>query len=144
MKARFLITDHDPRIADETRRCLVSRGHEVSVATNALQCLELLREQAPTVLVLDPELLWGGGAGVLEWLIEEEPLMPPTVVVADGHGCCRLPDRFHAWIDARVERPTSLPDLLRYVNQLESVAWWTLSERRPAGGVSSRPSIFAT
>lgn len=137
MRARFLITDHDPRIAEETRRCLASRGYDVAVATNGLQCLEQLRAMAPTVLVLDPRILWGGGAGVLDWLIHEEPLMPPTVVIADGEGSAELPSQFQSWVDSRIERPKSLSDLLRFVNQLEAVGWWTVSDNRTA---PSRPN----
>lgn len=143
MKARFLITDHDPLILEEVRRFLGVRGYEVTAATNGLQCVDQLRETAPTILVLDPEMLWGGGEGVLDWLREEDPMLPPTVVVANGHGSCRLPDRFQPWIDARIERPGSLQDLVRYVNQLETLAWWTHTPHPEPATPLSLPSVFA-
>jgi carbon storage regulator len=78
----------------------------------------------PTVLVLDTEILWGGGDGVLEWLRDEEPMPPPTVVVANGRGCCRLPDRFHPG-----SMPASNAGFITGSGEVResvgSFAWWT-------------------
>lgn len=143
MKASFLIVDRNRQIAEETRRCLLARGHDVVMARNGIECIEQLRDAVPMVLVLDPEILWGGGAGVLEWLCEDEPLTPPTVVIANGHGVCLVPDRLQATIDARIERPNSLQDLPRYVNELETLAWWTGGAPPSAKGGAPRHASLA-
>ena len=40
-----------------------------------------LRQVTPAVLVLDMELRWGGGDGVLGWLREEPQFLPGRVVL---------------------------------------------------------------
>lgn len=118
---RFLIADRDRGLAEATRRCLTARGCEVAIATNGLQCLEKLRALAPAVLVLDPEILWGGGDGVLEWLTGEEPLAPPIVVLLESPDGRRIPVRLLPSIDHHLQRPKGLHDLLSFAHQLESI-----------------------
>ena len=146
MKASLLIADRDSGLVDAVRRCLVARGYEVSTAVNALECHDLLLRTSPTILVLDPELLWGGGDGILDWLVTEEPLMPPMVVITDAPPTGRLiPDHLEPWIDLRIQRPTCLDDLLTYVHQLESLAWWSQSPTRTAavqGTVTSPRTVI--
>ena len=62
-----------PSCASVYRRFLTERGYEVETSTDGLDCLAKLRQVTPAVLVLDLELLWGGGDGVLAWLREESP-----------------------------------------------------------------------
>jgi CheY-like chemotaxis protein len=70
--------------ADDERRdyatALRRRGYEVAVARSGLECLEKLRMSCPDVLVLSTRLLWGGAAGVLALLREDDEL-PQTPVV---------------------------------------------------------------
>jgi len=60
----------------ELRDYLTGRGFDVEVASNGLECLALLREVRPDVVVLNWELPWGGGDGVLTVLQEEFRLLP--------------------------------------------------------------------
>ncbi len=71
MKQRLLIADHDAELRERYRKFLTERGYHVQTSTDGLDCLAKLREATPAVLVLDLELLWGGGDGVLAWLREE-------------------------------------------------------------------------
>jgi CheY-like chemotaxis protein len=119
MNTRFLIADRDPVVREDCRRCLSKRGHEVDVAANGLQCIDRLRMSCPTVLVLDPDIPWGGGDGVLEWLSREEPLNPLVVVLTNGHSQVHLPDRLLKLVTARLERPRALCELSDFVNRLE-------------------------
>jgi len=73
MNQRLLIADRDAELCDVFRWFLTSRGYEVETSTDGLDCLAKLRQVTPDVLVLDRELLWGGGDGVLAWLREESP-----------------------------------------------------------------------
>lgn len=45
---------------EQSRECI-----DVVTAFNGLECVARLREQVPDVLVLEPQLPWGGGDGVL-------------------------------------------------------------------------------
>jgi DNA-binding response OmpR family regulator len=123
MSPRFLIADRDPTVREECRRYLAARGYEVDVAADGLQCIALLRATSPTVLVLDPEILGGGGDGVLDWLCDEAPLAPFTVLLINGQACGRIPERLHSMVAGRLERPRGLRELVQFVNRLEDEAW---------------------
>ena len=71
MKATLLIAEGDAELCDVYQKFLVERGYEVETALDGLDCLAKLRRAMPAVLVLDRELHWGGGDGVLAWLREQ-------------------------------------------------------------------------
>ena len=62
--ARVLIADPDKLLLAAYSQHLTQRGASVSTARTGLECLEKLMQSVPDVLVLEPELLWGGGDGV--------------------------------------------------------------------------------
>ena len=80
MAVRVLIADSDEFTATTYADCLRQRGAIVTTASTGLECLARLHDFAPDVLVLEPELLWGGGDGVLA-VIHEQPELRPTYVV---------------------------------------------------------------
>lgn len=138
MRSTILFVDHDIKLTDAVARALTARGHLIRACTNGLECVQNLREFAPTVLVLDRELLWGGAEGVLEYLIRDEPLMPPMVVVATNDEGSSLPDHLEPWVDLQIVRPKSLQDLMPFLNQLETLAWWSQSPYRELSPSSSK------
>lgn len=79
MKHRLLIADREVEWRELFERFLAEWGYEVETATDGLDCLAKLRDAAPDMLVLDLELPWGGGDGVLAWLREESSA--PTIPV---------------------------------------------------------------
>ncbi len=62
---RVLFADHDELLLDTYATFFRKLSWETAVATSGLQCIEQLRTFRPDVLVLEPELPSGGGAGVL-------------------------------------------------------------------------------
>lgn len=137
MKVNLLIADRDPGLARAAERCMHQRGINVLTATDGLQCLDVLRTASPVILVMDPKILWGGGEGVIDWLLGEESLRPPMIVITEGSDSKRLPERLEPWIDLRLHRPESLGELPQFVNQLESLASWSLNpDREPHTAVS--------
>ena len=82
--ARVLIADPDKLLLAAYSRHLTQRGTSVSTARTGLECLEKLMQSVPDVLVLEPELLWGGGDGVLA-LLNEQPSIRPTIVILLTH-----------------------------------------------------------
>ncbi len=62
---RLLIADSDPALADIYQSFFSNDGHDVEMAADGVQCLESIRQHLPDVLVLEYELPWGGGDGVL-------------------------------------------------------------------------------
>lgn len=138
MHLSILIADHDRGLAEAARRCLASRGCEVVVATDGLQCLDELRTVAPVVLVLDPDIQWGGGDGVLDWLDHEDPLMSPIVVLVEGADGSRIPEALHPRVHFRLQRPRSLQELLGFVSHLEAIARGSLLPDRTSEAPSAR------
>lgn len=87
MKPLLLIAEGNPELCEVYRKFLaersflVERGYDVGTATNGLKCVEKLRRLKPMVLVLDRELRWGGGDGVLAWLREQSDTTDVSVVL---------------------------------------------------------------
>jgi CheY-like chemotaxis protein len=83
MRPRVLLTDADTRMLSIYQAFLMRQRMEVLTASTALECLELLRHWRPDVLVLDADLLWGSGLGVLA-LMREDPSVPivPVLLLA--------------------------------------------------------------
>jgi DNA-binding response OmpR family regulator len=80
---RVLIADSDLKLLGRYELFLEGSGLEVVTANTALQCVELLRDCEPDVLVLEAELPWGQGDGVLD-LMQTEPDVPvcPVIVLS--------------------------------------------------------------
>ena len=57
---RVLIADPDESLMAEYREHS-REGFEIVTVPNGLECVDRLREQVPDVLVLEPQLPWGGG-----------------------------------------------------------------------------------
>ena len=62
---RVLMADPDESLQPVYREPLLQEGFELVTAVSGLECVARLRERVPDVLVLEPQLPWGGGDGVL-------------------------------------------------------------------------------
>jgi len=51
---------------------LASRGFQMQTAGDGIDCLQKLRQAVPDLLILDRELPWGGGDGVVAVMREPE------------------------------------------------------------------------
>jgi len=83
----LLIAEGDAELCDIYRRFLTDRGYKVETSSDGLDCLKKLHRVKPAVLVLDLELRWGGGDGVLARLREEgiAPVMPVVLTATAGY-----------------------------------------------------------
>ncbi len=81
MSRTLLIAESDAELCDLYAMFFTEYGYEVETATDGLDCLEKLRRLSPSVLLLDQELHWGGGDGVLAWLREQRPRPDIPVVL---------------------------------------------------------------
>ncbi|MFM9962277.1 MAG: two-component system response regulator [Planctomycetaceae bacterium] len=84
---RVLIADPDECLMAEYREHS-QEGFEIITAPNGLECVERLRERAPDVLVLEPQLPWGGGDGVLAMMHDVLGLAAVPVMILTS--CCDL------------------------------------------------------
>lgn len=85
MRARVLIADADPLLLAAYEAFLIAEGFAVTTARTGLGCLAELRRQPPNLLVIDPELPWGSGLGVLA-LMRDDPTVPRVpVLILSNH-----------------------------------------------------------
>jgi DNA-binding response OmpR family regulator len=85
---RVLMADPDESLHPLYREPLSREGFEVDRALSGLECVSRLRERVPDVLVLEPQLPWGGGDGVLTLMGEDPDLASVPVMVLTS---CRDP-----------------------------------------------------
>jgi carbon storage regulator CsrA len=86
MPIRILIADADEFLTATYRESLCRQGATVGTATTGLECMERLRDAVPDVLVLEPEILWGGGDGLLAWMHEQPEFRPASVMLLTRGG----------------------------------------------------------
>ena len=73
-------------VAERIQRFFSHRGFRVERADGGVECLGAVKRLLPDVLVLDWNLPWGGGAGVLACLRENEATaMVPVILLADRY-----------------------------------------------------------
>ena len=85
MVPRVLIGDADDAWLDVCERGLCDSGFTVETAQDGLACLaQLQRGPQPDVVVLELDMPWGGGDGVLALLREEARLLAHGVVIVTG------------------------------------------------------------
>jgi DNA-binding response OmpR family regulator len=128
---RVLIADTDDEFLEILQSFLRGRGHAVEIAGDGLECLTMLREFAPDMLVLDRDLLWGGGDGVMAYMREDPSLAGvPVVFVADEDASDKPAGFYSRWL----QRPFRLSDLLARIN---SVACSTTLSNSARGDVAA-------
>lgn len=83
---RVLIADGDNRWLDAARRVFSQCGYPVETATDGLECLAKMHEQAPDVLIVEVDIPWGGGDGVVAELSDDSisPKKPAVLVLGDA------------------------------------------------------------
>ena len=79
-----LLAEADRDLRNGYSDFLSRHGFQVDTVTNGLECLAKLRRFVPDMLVLDLELPWGGGDGVLALLCEDSRLVPTRVILMSG------------------------------------------------------------
>jgi DNA-binding response OmpR family regulator len=87
MRPTLLIAESDAELCDVYQRFFSERGYVVETASDGLDCLAKLRQATPAAVVLDLELPWGGGDGVLAWLRDEGAGSGVAVILTATAGC---------------------------------------------------------
>ena len=113
MKATLLIAEGNEGLCYLYKNYISKYGYKVETALDGLGCLAKLRCEMPAVLVLDWELCWGGGDGILAWLREQRgPSMPSVVLTSTaGYSLDAAPDTAFP-IVRFLAKPFALTDLL--------------------------------
>jgi two-component system, OmpR family, response regulator len=85
MPVRVLITDSDRSLLNTYGEFLSRAGFEVATACDGLECIRTLRAWEPDVVVLELNIPWGGGVGVLDLMRHSAELPHVPVVVLTSH-----------------------------------------------------------
>ncbi len=114
-----MIADHDESLVQTYVPRLRQMPWEIAVATNGLQCVERMRSFDPDVLVLEPELPRGGGAGVLAQMyrVSDVPLVPVLILTA-GRDRDELARVFDYPIEDFQVKPLDADALVRRILQM--------------------------
>jgi DNA-binding response OmpR family regulator len=84
MRRRLLIADACFTQAERVGQYFSRRGYEFDVVNDGLECIEKLAHSPPEVLILDWDLPWGGGAGVIARLRDVQQFSrAPVILIGD-------------------------------------------------------------
>ena len=110
---RVLFADGDEGSLKVAQRYLWHCGHEAKVASNGLECVDILRREEPDVVVLGREMLWGGGDGVLAVMQQDHEWSRIPVILTSGDV---LPEESGSVASprlvAQLQKPYRIEDLL--------------------------------
>lgn len=124
MKNRFtiLIADRNPHVRDFLRREMSSAGHEVRLAKNAREVLELVYGPEPLdIAVIDPELPELEGLRLMQKLEDRIPTLP---LVIHGFASDDSPFAYGPTVVAIVEKRGNSVERLKKIisDRLDNVA----------------------
>lgn len=113
MRRRLLVADRSRTVAEHLRKSLVEGRFEVDVATDGLDCVAKLREGPFDAILVDEDLLWGGGDGVAAWLSHQGlPSLPVVMMTSRRLTGCDDGDLAVQYL----QRPFAPPALLQAVS----------------------------
>lgn len=138
-RPRVLLATDDDRLGSVTHYQLTDHGYAVATAAGGVECVALLGEFAPDVVVLDADLLWGGADGVLEHLRGVDGPGIPVVLLASPF------DAPPVWwsgggspVVSVLEKPVTVGALLGAVRS--AIGWGPIARAvRPAAGEEAPP-----
>jgi CheY-like chemotaxis protein len=122
----ILIVDDDPDIVDGILMILESQDYRLRTARDGIQCLELLNEEIPDLLILDLLMPRMDGWGVIREVrgdsrYENMPIMILTTVIEDASRRRYELETGHAMdIQAYIEKPAKPTELLNTVEKLST------------------------
>lgn len=111
MAMRVLIAGSDESVLKRCAENCFRQSIALRSATGGVDCLAELRRWRPDVLVLDAELPWGGGDGVLEIMSEDDALARIPVVLLDRNSGNGGPGRFPPNVVLRLLKPVDVATL---------------------------------
>ncbi|MBL8754003.1 MAG: response regulator [Planctomycetes bacterium] len=115
---RILLVEDEPLTAEVFARALLRDGHVVDVARDGLQALRRLREQTPSLVVLDMSLPTMSGADVVRDLRAAGHVDLPVLVVSGSERRQSQLTAAELWPGAWLLKPVKPKDLVLLVRDL--------------------------
>lgn len=126
-KLSILVVDDDPDILDGILMILESRDYHIRTARDGMQCLALLKEEIPDLLILDLLMPRMDGWGVIREVrgdprFAKMPIMILTTVIEDASRRRYELETGHSMdIQAYIEKPAKPAELL---DMVEKISQW--------------------
>lgn len=112
---KVLIAEAHARLAAEYQALLRLSGLVVETAGDGLECIARIWDFHPDLVVLEPDIPWGGGDGVLSVLSEEVILPNCTVILISEQVKEKCRGTGAELVAGRYEKPLTPGDLLSIV-----------------------------
>lgn len=121
MTPTILIADDDPEMIDLYQTYLGLCGYRVLTASGGMQCLPIIRQESPAVIVASVEIPWGGADGLLDYLQQESSTgdVPAVILTGDTADEEVTPLRESPCVFRYLRKPFLMGRLLDYVRAIE-------------------------
>lgn len=139
-----LLAVADQQLRDDCHWLFSHHGIDVHCAADALDCLAKLRRFVPSLLILDIELHWGGGDGVLDVMRADPHLRSIWVVLTATAGSAHILEQCLAPPVVRVlTRPYSLAALIALVPHLSVQHWLNQRSENDRGRMNPAATLVS-
>lgn len=119
MAIRVLIADPDRTLLAAYQARLSQEGFEVRTVTNGLDCLDALYRSKPDLLVLEPEMPWGGGEGVLDVMHDVyELLLVPVFIITSPENLASMDVKRFPLVSHTQTKPVGPDELVRLIRHI--------------------------
>jgi PAS domain S-box-containing protein len=112
----ILIVDDESAIRESAKEALEILGYKVFTAWSAEEALELIKNQKMHLDVIILDLIMPGKGG--QWLLNNLHSIKPNIKIIIASGCLDIFDDHHKLINASINKPYKLGDLLRLVREV--------------------------
>jgi DNA-binding response OmpR family regulator len=140
MSPTILIADNDSKSTALYESYLSQCGYRVLTATSAIDCLPIIRDESPAVIVASVHLPWGGVDGLVDCLLDEKGWSSDPIVILTGD----LPDEEAASLREMpcVFRYLRKPFLIgRLLDHIRAIEFGLRDARRPFINPRSRMAL---
>lgn len=121
MTATLLIAENDPTLAELYRQHFIESGYRVLTASDGSECLAIIRNESPAVLVAALEMPWNVGRGLVDCLREESRHRPiPSVILTGFAPHAHVPDWTEPFLLRYLVKPVAISELLECVRMAQA------------------------
>jgi two-component system response regulator MprA len=110
-----MLVDDDPAVRESLTQVLCEENYRVFPAANGVAALSMIKSTGIDLVLLDLNMPEKSGWDTFEQLTRDDPLLPIIVITARPN---QLFTAMAAGVDALLEKPLDVPDLLATIEEL--------------------------